>query len=290
MDTLSVSGVSYQPPVDQLLKLGEPHRHGTDVDYAQLGIGPAQVPDLIRMATDEVLNSASSKSKLVWAPVHAWWALAHLRAEEAVVPLLSLLRRVDENNDDWVSEDLPRVMAEIGPASVGPLVAYLADVNHGEWARSTAAKALEMVGSAYPELRGECVLRLTAQLAKFAEQSEALNALLISALLDIYAVESAAVMESAFASGRVDDMVCGDWEDVAIELGLQTHRNSPPQPNKFTELGDQLRTALGYTLDADNQLVPLATANAPALSAAKTGRNDPCPCGSGKKFKKCCGR
>jgi preprotein translocase subunit SecA len=28
----------------------------------------------------------------------------------------------------------------------------------------------------------------------------------------------------------------------------------------------------------------------PALkSNAKTGRNDPCPCGSGKKYKKCCG-
>jgi SWIM/SEC-C metal-binding protein len=27
----------------------------------------------------------------------------------------------------------------------------------------------------------------------------------------------------------------------------------------------------------------------PATSAPKTGRNDPCPCGSGKKFKKCCG-
>ena len=24
--------------------------------------------------------------------------------------------------------------------------------------------------------------------------------------------------------------------------------------------------------------------------AAKVGRNDPCPCGSGKKYKKCCGR
>ncbi|HAH44109.1 MAG TPA: hypothetical protein DCM07_04505, partial [Planctomycetaceae bacterium] len=22
----------------------------------------------------------------------------------------------------------------------------------------------------------------------------------------------------------------------------------------------------------------------------KVGRNDPCPCGSGKKFKKCCGK
>lgn len=29
---------------------------------------------------------------------------------------------------------------------------------------------------------------------------------------------------------------------------------------------------------------------APVKAAAKVGRNDPCPCGSGKKFKQCCGR
>jgi preprotein translocase subunit SecA len=27
----------------------------------------------------------------------------------------------------------------------------------------------------------------------------------------------------------------------------------------------------------------------PRTNAAKVGRNDPCPCGSGKKYKKCCG-
>ena len=27
----------------------------------------------------------------------------------------------------------------------------------------------------------------------------------------------------------------------------------------------------------------------PARSGEKVGRNDPCPCGSGKKYKKCCG-
>jgi len=33
-----------------------------------------------------------------------------------------------------------------------------------------------------------------------------------------------------------------------------------------------------------------ATMNTPFVrEASKTGRNDPCPCGSGKKFKKCCG-
>ncbi len=29
---------------------------------------------------------------------------------------------------------------------------------------------------------------------------------------------------------------------------------------------------------------------APVKAAPKVGRNDPCPCGSGKKFKQCCGR
>lgn len=30
--------------------------------------------------------------------------------------------------------------------------------------------------------------------------------------------------------------------------------------------------------------------NMQVISAAKVGRNDPCPCGSGKKYKKCCGK
>jgi uncharacterized protein len=42
---------------------------------------------------------------------------------------------------------------------------------------------------------------------------------------------------------------------------------------------------------------PLRAKRPPGLSAdalhlggsSKTGRNAPCPCGSGKKFKKCCG-
>ncbi len=32
------------------------------------------------------------------------------------------------------------------------------------------------------------------------------------------------------------------------------------------------------------------TGPAPAKAAPKVGRNDPCPCGSGKKYKHCCGR
>jgi SEC-C motif-containing protein len=35
---------------------------------------------------------------------------------------------------------------------------------------------------------------------------------------------------------------------------------------------------------------PLREGPAPVKAAPKVGRNDPCPCGSGKKYKQCCGR
>jgi SWIM/SEC-C metal-binding protein len=38
--------------------------------------------------------------------------------------------------------------------------------------------------------------------------------------------------------------------------------------------------------DLERMLSPLL----PVVKEEKAGRNDPCPCGSGKKLKKCCGR
>ncbi|MBW2373532.1 MAG: SEC-C domain-containing protein, partial [Deltaproteobacteria bacterium] len=34
---------------------------------------------------------------------------------------------------------------------------------------------------------------------------------------------------------------------------------------------------------------PAAAGGAGGSRPGKVGRNDPCPCGSGKKYKKCCG-
>src|SRR5262245_56678963 len=36
--------------------------------------------------------------------------------------------------------------------------------------------------------------------------------------------------------------------------------------------------------------LPSGSSIEPARTPTKVGRNDPCPCGSGKKFKKCCGK
>jgi preprotein translocase subunit SecA len=52
-----------------------------------------------------------------------------------------------------------------------------------------------------------------------------------------------------------------------------------------------LKQAVGRA-DLESSTVPGARAllaePRPARAARKVGRNDPCPCGSGKKYKKCC--
>lgn len=63
-------------------------------------------------------------------------------------------------------------------------------------------------------------------------------------------------------------------------------------PNELAEMsrmpGDKLAFGLGQKDfgGAGNFCPSVSNTN----SAKKTGRNDPCPCGSGKKYKKCCGR
>jgi preprotein translocase subunit SecA len=53
-------------------------------------------------------------------------------------------------------------------------------------------------------------------------------------------------------------------------------------PASATMLDDQR----GADLDDEGRREPLSTIR---NTARKIGRNDPCPCGSGKKYKKCCG-
>jgi len=278
---------AYGPPVKQLLALSEPHRDEKR-DYTALGISENDVPALIRLATDEQLHEGPQESPVVWAPVHAWRALAQLHAQEAIAPLIELLRRADKGWDDWVSEDLPKALVGFGAAALAPLTTYLAEAKHGEWARVAAARAIGLIGETHPELRAECVTRLCAQLDRCAEQSETFNAFLISPLWDLRAVEAMPVIERAYASGRVDESIQGDVEDVEIQFGLKTRRKHPPKPNALTRLGEELRAA-GLLQPGFDSTDPAPVINVPYIAPPKVGRNDPCPCGSGKKFKKCCG-
>ena len=59
----------------------------------------------------------------------------------------------------------------------------------------------------------------------------------------------------------------------------------------LTEVGEAVNDIFAHWRDLDlAPPAPLSTAAPRKPGAASPGRNDPCPCGSGKKYKKCCGQ
>jgi hypothetical protein len=66
-------------------------------------------------------------------------------------------------------------------------------------------------------------------------------------------------------NARLEEAVVGPIVKAAL--------TPTPMPNAFADLG---------------QPIPPSPAS-PVTSKPKVGRNEPCPCGSGKKYKKCCG-
>lgn len=210
---------NYPPPLDKLLTMGDPRRFSEWPDYLELGLDPEHVADLIRMATDKELNEADAESREVWAPLHAWRTLGQLRAEAAIAPLMRLFH--EQRDDDWAGEELPKVYGMIGAAAIPALTAYLADASHGIFPRIDAASSLESIAMMRPDARSPCIAAITCQLESFDEQDPTLNAFLINSLVEMKAVESAAVIEQAFAADYVDETISGDWDDVAVDLGLK---------------------------------------------------------------------
>ncbi|HHS49935.1 MAG TPA: hypothetical protein ENN07_02350, partial [candidate division Zixibacteria bacterium] len=69
-----------------------------------------------------------------------------------------------------------------------------------------------------------------------------------------------------------------------------------PQAQRRENLREQHSTKDGYAVGGGQgagQPIPppqRGRPKAPVVKSERVGRNDPCPCGSGKKYKQCCGR
>lgn len=275
----------YPDPVARLLDHGAIEMGRIDdpwPDYLALDLSRADVPELVRMAEDAALNNADPESLEVWAPLHAWRALAQLGAVEAAPALVRLLQRYPY--DDWLARDLPRALAQLGPATIPAIAEFLADAGVEEIARISAPACLERIAADHPTHREACVRVLERQLGRHAANGPALNGFLVASLLDLEARESIGAIRAAFAAGDVDLRIAGDLEEAEIALGLRTARITPrPGLDWFDEMPG--REGGEPWLDDSHDLLSPTAIN----PLRHVGRNDPCPCGSGRKFKRCCG-
>ena len=80
-----------------------------------------------------------------------------------------------------------------------------------------------------------------------------------------------------------------------VQPGNTTISQGPvrPMPNPYANYSTTRETYEGETAQreaARNVNRPAPARTQPVKADPKVGRNDPCPCGSGKKYKNCCGK
>jgi len=214
-----------------------------------------------------------------WTCLHALRVLALMgeAGEVGIEPLLPLLR----SEDDYLREDIPFYYAEMGQAAIEPLARILMDSNADTYERAGAGESLAEIAEKHPHLRDVVIPPLEQALAS-ERNDDALNGFLICNLLDLASMESMPLIEAAYREDRVDETIV-DLAEVQEHLGLEV---TAERPRWEYGPGEPRRIPPG---DAPLIITPRDHDRTPYVAQAKVGRNEPCPCGSGKKFKKCCG-
>jgi hypothetical protein len=222
-------------PVANLYQLGEKYLRVREwLNYPEkFGLTREHIPELVSLLnfdcwTEEPEPERECDDEKLWAPVHAWRALAQLGGPDVVEPLLNVLHMTDELETDWLDDELPNALAMVGESALPQLAAFLNDPSHGLWAKVDAIEALAKIGQQHPHVRDESIRALEEALAEFETNDEELNTFIIYALSRLKAVESAPLVKAAFDADRVDLTVMGDYQDFEIAVGLRKKKERAP--------------------------------------------------------------
>lgn len=260
--------------LEQLLEAGE----HPDKDLLQeiQDQGEAAVPELVELATAPEFIWADSDSSEVWAPTHAMSLLGRMRATAAIAPLIALLE--EEEEADWIREELPDVLAQIGPAAIELLKTFAADRDHNLFGRSAACNGLTKIAGAHPETRQKVIDFLRTFLPAYPDErseDETFRGFVIGDLLDLEAREAYPDIEAAFLEGRVDEMIVGldsvqqelrvrggaePRERAEFEIRLKCRECGFVRPHAvdvvYCDLGTQERKARGEEVPYDEFVIP----------------------------------
>jgi hypothetical protein len=243
--------------------------------------------------------------------VHAVNLLGALRDEPSIPLFLQMLEHAYFANHDWGCEVYPPALAEFGEAGVEPFIQYIRDHrgahrDNQDWAhcRQRVAAALTRIAlhhdAAHDRVR-DFILEQFNDPAEddfvFLSNSAAYPFLLgrkrgVEALRTAY--NRRALAPSLVGSQR-ELMAAVNNPTSNLYHDLQTELLDFYQPEQMKLRAEQRAKAAEQKLywGYDDASVPKGYAvgeSGNVVRTDKVGRNDPCICGSGKKYKKCCGQ
>lgn len=232
-----------------------------------------------------------------------WYRLVHAGKfllswqNEAALPTFSRLYQTDEERRDW-REWFEEDLAHYGTAVIPYLEAIVRTDSGGEWdyGKGLSCGILRKVATYHPETRDQIIsifqslLPSPDNLPAEIDEMWGLIALELGILGDEGSREQILTLEDA-------DVLTGDFfykPDYLRQMNRGFKPQNVPSPYDLRDEYQKMYEAEQRRLQAiarkKEQQRTSRIRPATRRQQPKVGRNDPCPCGSGKKYKKCCGR
>ena len=247
-------------------------------------------PDAIAGATLPLLEKAATGAELEEREANLlFWGLhvmAQARDTSALPPLLALLRQdgevVEAVLGDAVTATLPRVLASVFDGQADPLFRLILDSSLDDEIRQAVLVACSFL-CIDGRIKREALHRL---LVRFDDAKAAVEGAIgwsawEEAIATLGFRDLAPRVEEARKDGRIDkEFSDPDWiKETLREAERHPDDRGRLPPDLYGYLDDPI-AALDWTREGYGE---------PQRNPFKdVGRNDPCPCGSGLKFKKCC--
>lgn len=242
-----------------------------------------------------------------FAVSHAVWFLTEFKAIEDDT-MARLLLQMDSEfldfwyGDFWIENSWFYFYSFLKENKTGLIdVFYLPNKN--AYIKSSLLEAMQQLALHHPDKRNQVINWLSDLLQFYIDNQHAEDILdttftgfIEGTVLDINAEELIPKLKILHESQLIDEFVSGDFIDVEEHFKNPESADQHKLPLKsiyelakeeiiwFEENEDSY---IEKKIDENNSKYSLTVKE--EKKYPKTGRNEPCPCGSGKKYKKCCG-
>ncbi|OAT81637.1 hypothetical protein A6P54_12760 [Bacillus sp. MKU004] len=173
----------------------------------------------------------------------------------------------NEEEGDVALNEVAEVLISIGTAEVVREIEKVALID------STYFFSIKVLESIKTQEAERALLRLFAKSTDLSQKT-----ILAEALSQHLSVESIPLVEKLVEEG---------YDETMLTLEDSLYTNCIINKIEHPKL-EMWKNHIEAENDRQRSLGPLPPLKQPAAKDVKVGRNDPCPCGSGKKYKKCC--
>jgi hypothetical protein len=285
------------------------------------------IPRLIAVIEEAARLGKEGHPREGGAPDFALYLLTEFRATEALPAILEMLSlpepMLDRLLGDTLTELTHRMLAVLAADQPDLIESLLASPHLNEWVRWEAGQALVQLVADGRISRSDALERLTRQLRGSVQARDTLGTTIaVEGLGDLNPLELREEIKAAFDAELVDESLIS-WEYFHDSLFYPDQPGECPElqwlvPSEIADTVELMRGWYCFSESAQQERERWETREAEQIAdaeewsealfggplldydltgegqgtirreAPRVGRNDPCPCGSGKKYKKCC--